>query len=148
MKISNGHIGEIEVDEGNVITFPEGMLGLPRYKRYVIVQGNGMAPFLRLQCIDEPSISFLTIDPAFADQGYRTYVEAQDRDNLFIESSEDTVLLVVCTVSKDGSDLTCNLQAPVIINHKAMTGKQVVLLDSPYSIRHSLVKGKQEKRGA
>ena len=148
MKISNGQIGEIEVDEGNVITFPEGMLGLPRYKRYVIVQGNGMAPFLRLQCIDEPSISFLTIDPAFADQGYRTYVEAQDRDNLFIESSEDTVLLVVCTVSKDSSDLTCNLQAPVIINHKAMTGRQVVLLDSPYSIRHSLVKGKREKRGA
>ena len=148
MKITNGIIGDIEVEEGSVIEFPEGMLGLPQFKRYIIVRDPNAEPFLRLQCVDEPSIGFLTIDPAFADTGYKDYVLAQDPDNQILDPAEEIVMLVVCIVSADGSDLTCNLQAPVIINHKTMKGRQIVLIESPYSIHHSLVKGKREKRGA
>ncbi|HUX08559.1 MAG TPA: flagellar assembly protein FliW [Acidobacteriota bacterium] len=147
MKINNPAIGEIEVDDGGVIEFPEGMLGLPQFKHYVIVSDPQMQPFLRLQCVDEPQISFLTIDPAFAISDYKDYVVAQDPWHVLFDREEEVVLLVVCTVSPDRSDITCNLQAPVVINHKTMKGNQIVLIDSPYAIRHSLVKN-AEQQGA
>jgi flagellar assembly factor FliW len=148
MKINNTVVGDIEVDDGSVITFPEGMLGLPQYKHYVIVRNRETEPFLRLQCVDEPKISFLTIDPAFAEGGYKDYVMAQDPGHVLLDKEEEIVLLVVCTISPDRTDVTCNLQAPVVINHKSMKGKQIILLESNYSIRHSLIKNARAQRGA
>jgi flagellar assembly factor FliW len=148
MKINNTVIGDVEVDDGSVIEFPEGMLGLPQFKRYVIVRNRDTEPFLRLQCVDEPKISFLTIDPTYADADYKDYVVAQDPAHVLLDQEEEIVLLVVCTISADRTDVTCNLQAPAVINHKAMRGKQIILLDSPYSIRHSLVKNARAQRGA
>ncbi len=148
MKINNPAFGEIEIDDGGVIQFPEGMLGLPQNKRYVIVKDPQMEPFLRLQCVDQPQISFLTIDPANAASDYKDYVVAQDPERVLLDRAEEIVLLVVCTVTPDRTDITCNLQAPVVINHKTMEGKQIVLIDSPYSISHSLIKNAQQQRGA
>ena len=138
MKIQNPSIGEIDYNEANVILFLEGMLGLPDYKRYLLVQQDKFQPFLRLQCVDNPQISFLMIDPAYADPGYRAYVIDQDPDHVFVDKSGDVVILVVCMVTSDGSDVTANMQAPVIINHKKKTGCQIILLESPYRRKHSL----------
>ncbi len=139
MKIQNNRLGEIEFDENSVIEFPEGMLGLPEYKRYLMIQSPQMKPFLRLQCVEAPQIGFLTVDPAYADPDYKAYVVAQDPDHVFIDPEEEIVILVVCTLAPDSSDVTANLQAPVVINHKKMVGRQIVLIDSPFSLKHSLV---------
>lgn len=140
-------IGELNLEKANVLEFPEGMLGLPQYKHYVLIRNEQTNPFLRLQCVDNTQISFLVIDPVFADSGYKSYVLASDPDHIFIDAGEDVVMFVVCTVKKDGSDVTANMQAPVIINHKTMIGRQIILLDSPYSLRHSLLKGAGKQRG-
>lgn len=145
MKIENGNIGELEFEESNVLSFSEGMLGLPEYKRYILIQDDNMQPFLRLQCVDAPQISFLMIDPAYADPGYKAYVTGSDPNHVFIDQSEEIVLLVVCTVHSGNADVTANMQAPVIINHKTMNGRQIILLDSPYSLRHSLVKNAHKR---
>ena len=139
MKISNPAIGDIEFDEGQIISFPEGMLGMPAYKHYLLLQSDNIAPFLRLQCIDKPDLSFLLIDPAFIEPQYRTYVEKADVNKMYIQPGDDnSVVLVVCKIAKEGKDITANLVAPVVINHTDMQGVQLVLLDSPYDVRHSL----------
>jgi flagellar assembly factor FliW len=138
MKIRNPAIGEIEFEENAIITFCEGMLGLPAYKHFLLLKSENIAPFLRLQCVDEPTISFLLIDPAFLDPGYRNYVAKADSEQLYLQGSEECVLLVVCKVSRGGEDITANMVAPVAINHQKMTGSQFILLDSPYNVRHSL----------
>lgn len=145
MKITNPALGEIEFDESDVIHFPEGMLGLPSYKYYILITNPSTRPFFRLQCVDESRISFLAVDPAMVDPGYADYVFAQDPEHRLLDAKEDTVLLVVCTVSSDGSDVTANLQAPVVINHRKMEGSQIILLDSPYKLKHSLIKNTQRR---
>jgi flagellar assembly factor FliW len=148
IKIFNPAIGEIELDESTILTFQEGMLGLPEYKKYVLIDSPQIKPFLRLQCVEEPQISFLAIDPANIDPGYREYMISRDPNHYFIDNPDDVVLLVVCKVSEDGSDITGNLQAPVIINHRKMAGCQVVLLDGPYHVRHSLVQAVKRKEAS
>lgn len=137
MKISNPAIGDIEFDESQIINFPEGMLGMPTYKHYLLLQSEEIAPFLRLQSVDKPSLSFLLIDPTFIDPAFRAYVEKADQNRQYIQN-DDSAVLVVCKIAKEGSDITANLVAPVVINHTDMMGAQVVLLDSPYDVRHSL----------
>ena len=145
MKIQNSAVGKVEFGEGDIITFSEGMLGLPNYKQYVAIESASMKPFLRLQCIDEPSIGFLTIDPAYIEAGYKDYVVAQDPEHVLIDETEEIMLLVVCTVDEQGADVTANLQAPVAINHRTMTGRQIILLESPYRLRHSLTAGARRR---
>ena len=58
---------------------------------------------------------------------------------MYIQPGDDnSVVLVVCKIAKEGKDITANLVAPVVINHTDMQGVQLVLLDSPYDVRHSL----------
>ncbi len=145
MKIQNSIVGEVEFGEGDIVTFSEGMLGLPDYKHYVAIESANLKPFLRLQCIDEPSIGFLTIDPAYIEAGYKDYVVAQDPGHVLIDEPEEIMLLVVCTVDEQGTNVTANLQAPVAINHRTMTGRQIILLESPYRLRQSLTAGARRR---
>jgi flagellar assembly factor FliW len=139
VKIANPVIGEVEFKDSDVIQFPEGMLGLPDFKRYILVSNPNIKPFMRLQCVDEGRISFLAVDPAIVDPAYFNYVASQDSGRELIKSPEETVLLVVCNLQPKSNDITANLQAPVVLNYRNMAGVQIVLLDSPYGVRHSLV---------
>lgn len=145
MKISSPLIGEIEFEENAIIRFPEGMLGLPLFKRYLLLDAPEIRPFLRLQCIDEPTISFLLIDPLLFDEGYRSYVAERDPDETYLENNSECMLYAVCKVATDGSDATANLVAPVIVNNVRKVGYQLVLLDSPYDVRHSLLEASERK---
>lgn len=145
MKISNPAVGEIEFEESSVIVFKEGMLGLPNFKRYLLLESDNIRPFFRLQSVDEPSISFLLIDPSFADESLKNYVAERDPEQTYLERIDECDLLVVCNVSDDGSDVTANLVAPVIINNDKRVGYQLVLLDSPYDVRHSLIQASEGK---
>lgn len=145
IKISSPLTGEIVFGEDAIIRFPEGMLGLPLFKRYLLLDAPEIRPFLRLQCIDEPSISFLLIDPLLFDPGFRDYVAERDPDEIYLENSAECMLYAVCKVATDGSDATANLVAPVIINNGKKVGYQLVLLDSPYDVRHSLLEASERK---
>jgi flagellar assembly factor FliW len=144
-KINSPTVGEIEFEDSSVIRFPEGMLGLPAYKRFLLLESPDLRPLLRLQCVDEPTISFLVIDPTVVDPGFREYVESVDKGNNVLTEGDGSVLLAVCRIAKDGQDVTANLVAPVVINQKSREGQQFVLLDSPYDVRHSLAQMSERK---
>ena len=65
----------------------------------------------------------------------------EDLHSLEIEREEDVVKLVVAVISQDPFQTTVNLKAPIIINHKRMTGKQIVLSTSDYHTHQPLVLG-------
>ena len=65
----------------------------------------------------------------------------EDLHSLGIEREEDVVKLVVSVISEDPLQTTVNLKAPIIINHKRMAGKQIVLSNSDYHTHQPLVFG-------
>jgi len=148
-KIVNPTIGEIEYNDDQIVTFEEGMLGLPSLKSYLLLESPNIAPFLRLQCIDEPTISFLLIDPGHIDPGYHDYVNQRSGiGDYYRADDEQSALFSVVKISDDGEEITANLVAPVVIDLRKQAGFQLVLLDSPYSVRHSLVADQEERKEA
>ncbi len=124
--------GTLEFEERSVIRMQEGMLGFPNLKKYILVEDPEIYPFKWLQSIDDLYVAFPVVDPHLLYTNYSCSIVPGELKTIGIENSEDVVTLAVAVIADDPSKSTLNLKAPLLINHKSMFGKQVVLTDSPY----------------
>lgn len=142
MLIETTRFGGVEIDEGRIITFPEGILGFPSAKRYAMLQAAPEAAFFWLQSIDEPGLAFVICDPAEFVPDYRVPMRAEEAKALEIEDAADSQVMVI--VNKNEGRLTANLQGPLVIGVKSMRARQLVLSDKKYSTRHRLTVKREE----
>src|SRR5665213_3581639 len=63
MQIETSRFGKLSIDEERIITFPNGLLGFPEYRRYALVQSSAGNYFFWLQSLDDPSLAFVVADP-------------------------------------------------------------------------------------
>lgn len=138
MVIRTRRFGSIEVDPGAVIHFPRGLVGFPRWNRFVLLPHGPDSPFGFLQSVDEPDLALTVIDPREVEPGYVARVRASELAEIGLDSpqqAEQAVVLAVVTIPRDVRRATANLLAPLIINPANRQGVQVVLEGSPYSVR-------------
>ena len=68
------------------------------------------------------------------------------------KNSSELAVYAVATIPDNPSEATLNLMAPIVINESDRCGKQVILHDSQYSVKHPLLQiggqGKMAVRGA
>lgn len=132
--------GELEYSEKDIISFPEGMIGFPDSRRFLLLQNPQTEPFRPLQCIDTPYLTFLTVDPRVIVKDYAAAIALEDMKALELDSKEDVAMLAVVILPDDFTKATANLRAPVVLNHRRMLGRQVILPEgSAYSHHHPLV---------
>jgi flagellar assembly factor FliW len=127
MKIESRRIGTVDVDDASLITFPEGLVGLPTRTRFVILEFERDLPVAWMQCVDDPDFGVPVADPAIFVQDYRVELPRQDVAELDLARIEDAVMLVVTTIHAGGVMVTGNLRAPLLLNTGSRRGKQVVL---------------------
>jgi len=130
--LETGSFGTLEYEEHSVIHFPEGMLGFAKFKRYILVENEEIQPFKWLQSLDLPQVAFPVVDPHLVMQNYVCSVVPEDLQTLEVEQESDLATLAVSVIPEDASKATINLKAPLLINHRKMIGKQVVLSESGY----------------
>lgn len=145
MVIITDRFGEITVDLDQIITFPHGILGFEEYKRYMLIHEQSSV-FSFLQCIDEPELAFVVIMPELVKLDYQVSLEPQYITALQLDSAKDGSVYGIVTVPENLADMTVNLQAPLVINNKTRLGKQVVLTDGKYNIRHNVLAELQKNR--
>jgi flagellar assembly factor FliW len=125
-------LGQVTVPENHVITFPSGLAGFPAEHRYALLNDHLDAPFYYLQCVDNPSVAFLVVDPASLVPDYRPKNGATALKELEAQSPEDLQVLVTLTLPPGRpQEMTANLMSPLLINPKLGLGKQVVI-DKPH----------------
>jgi flagellar assembly factor FliW len=132
VKLETGSFGTLEYEAEAVIHIPEGMLGFAKFKRYILVENDQILPFKWLQSLDLPQVAFPVVDPHLIIQDYTCMVTPEDLQTLEIERESDLVTLAVSIIPEDASKATINLRAPLLINHRKMIAKQVILSDSHY----------------
>lgn len=123
--------------ETQEITFPEGLFGFEQYKRYVITASE-YEPFLRLQSLEDSGLSFLTVDPFAIFQDYEADIDDDSLAKIKVSSPDDIVVMVLITVPSDGSEITANLQGPIVINKRNRLCAQVILSDNRWCTKHSI----------
>ena len=133
--ISSSRLGELELSTDEIINFSEGFLGLPTWQEAVLRQTE-VAPFLLwLQFTHDPDAAFLVLD---IESVFPDYDLALART----AAGTSPAAKVFAIVSVPGGLLakaTANLLAPVVIDSTPTPqGRQVVLHDSPYPLRHPL----------
>lgn len=135
MKIATARFGEIEVIPEEIIEFAEGLLGFEDAHRFVILNPQDGSPFRWLQCIENGDLAFVIIEPLNFMFEYDLSISDSDADFLGLTVAEDAVLYAIVTIPENPSDMTANLQGPIVINAKTRKGRQVISSNSRHSVR-------------
>jgi len=121
-----------------VIHLPAGLLGFEQARNYILLGSAEEAPFMWLQMTDEPSYSFLVVEPCRVIEDYKPDLADEDVEFLGLNNPEDALLFNIATLHADGS-VTANLKGPIVINRYTLVGKQVIPRNvSDYSLQHAL----------
>jgi flagellar assembly factor FliW len=139
MLIHTVNFGVLEVPEDKIITFKEGLPGFPQIHRFVVLELEELKPFQYLQALDDPPIALFIINPFIVDQTYEFRLTDSDMEDVQSTNSSELAVYAVATIPDNPNDATLNLMAPIVINDKDRCGKQVILHESNYSVKHSLL---------
>jgi len=138
VKVEDTRFGTLDVPDDQLIEFPNGIIGFPASKRYVVLD-HGEGDILRwLQSCDEPAIAFMILDPQPMVPDYPVDLAIKDAKDIGIAKDDEIALAAVVTIPPPPAVPTVNLMAPLVIGVEARKGKQVVFHDSPFHTRHPL----------
>lgn len=138
MIIESTRLGELEVEQDKIINFPRGIPGFSEEKEFVLLPYDNNSPFMFLQSVSEPNLTFLTVDPFCFFKDYEFKLDDQVVEYLELSTEQPPYILNIITVPEKAEEMTANLLAPIIINHSRRMGQQIVLEKSPFTTRHSL----------
>ncbi|HUJ75638.1 MAG TPA: flagellar assembly protein FliW [bacterium] len=144
MMVQTTRFGTVEVQEEQVITMVDGMLGFTGCTRFVMMEDEIGEPFRWMQSTDMPSLAFVVIDPAVILPNYQFSVKREQIKPLEVDTAEDLQVYVIVTMSSNILDVTVNLQGPLVVNKKRRVGMQLVLNDPNFSTRHPLFTNQPE----
>ena len=139
MKVKTTRFGILEIEAKKIITFPTGLPGFEKLRRFFMLPAEGTEHIQWLQSVDKPETALLVIDPFqyFAD--YSVDLPEPDLEELGLAKPSDALVLTTITVpQKKPGSATANLVAPIVINTRHNKSKQVILNGSPYTTKHHL----------
>ncbi|WP_416198693.1 MAG: flagellar assembly protein FliW [Sporanaerobacter sp.] len=147
MKLHASNFGEIEIDEEDILTFPEGIPGFEECKKFIVINNpDEENPFDWLQSVDNEDLAFVIMNPFFVFPDYDITIPESAIEKLKIKDETDVFVYTIVVVPENLEDMTTNLSGPIIINGREKLGKQVILEDNRYTTKHYIFK-KEESRG-
>ena len=146
MDVRTTRFGVIQIADDRVITFPKGLLGFPSARTYCLLEPGEDACFFWLQSLEDPGLAFVVTDPALFVQDYSVPIRPEQMGDLKLTRLEDAQVFVI--VNKVESQLTGNLQGPLVINTLTREGEQLVLAEKRWTTRHPLMKVGEPARAA
>ena len=142
MIIETTRFGSFEVEPEDRLFFPEGILGLPNLKHFILLDHEG-GVFQWLQACEDPDMAFVVIDPNLIVQDHNIKLNDSDLKVLGVEELQGTdegQEIAVCGIVNvsDPRNPTVNLLAPICIAARTRRGMQIVQHHSGYSTRHEI----------
>lgn len=119
------------------IYFPRGLIGLAKYRNFVLERLPGQELFFLLQSVDDDKFGLVVTSPFWFMPAYEFVLpdiylhELGDR--------QDVEIFVTITLAPEPQDITANLLGPLVLNRVAGIGFQVLVADRGYTTRHKLM---------
>lgn len=144
MEVKTKAKGIVNVEEKQLVTFPNGLLGFEKYTKFALIDSE-YEPFIWLQSTEESNLAFLMIDPFLICGDYEADIDDSTLKNIGVESAEDIIIMTLVTIPKDGSAMTANFLGPIVINKKNRKCLQVILNDNRWTTKFDIVKALKKK---
>lgn len=133
--IQTKHIGEITIDETQLITFPTGMPGFIDETTFVLLNIPGNSIFQVLQSTTNPDLAFIVTNPYHFYKDYVFELDANIIETLQITTEKDVVVLSIVTLQEPFATSTLNLKAPIIIHSHNQIGKQYIIHNDEHTTK-------------
>lgn len=138
MKIQTKSLGQIEIDDRQVIDFPEGLIGFRPFTSFALLDAP-QKPYFFLQSTVMPELNFILVDPFLFRPDYSVDLSDELCLGLGIASPEDALILSLVTTPMDGGPVTANLMGPLVICKTTRRGIQLVLADPRWKTKHDVM---------
>ena len=142
MQIKTKYFGEIQIDEKQIIDFPEGIPGFQDDKQYIMIRDED-TDFTFFQSLKTEDLCFITLPPVLIAGDYGFDISKETVEKLELEEAEDVLVYSILNIPEDYKKMTANLKAPVIINIKNNKGIQELLDDDKFDLKHPVFKGEE-----
>jgi flagellar assembly factor FliW len=138
MRIQTDRFGTFEVDDKDPIHFPQGMIGFPSEKQFVLLRHRDDSAIGWLQSTSNPALAFpvVSID-ALAVAYPAITASAPSPAQPEQEADPHAVMAVLCASA--GQPATVNLLAPIVVNVRSRKGAQILLEGTRFSTSEPFV---------
>lgn len=137
-ELQSGRFGRLTYDERDVILLPEGLVGLPALKRWILLDMERSLPLKWLQSLDDGDFGLPVTAPGYYAEDYDIRPPATALSVLRAGESVELVVLIITTVHAGGTKLTGNLAAPLLIEPRTRKGVQAILDDPRWALRQEI----------
>ena len=141
MQIETTRFGAIDIEEGRVLTFPEGLPGFEGCRHFALLPHGDSSPFEWLQSVENGTLAFLAMKPHQIFPDYAPRVPSAELEALGLDKGmHGPHLYTLLTVPQgDPNGITANLMAPILINPASRHARQVIVNNDDYGLRHRLL---------
>jgi flagellar assembly factor FliW len=135
MNIQSQRFGSLEVNEDELLSFPQGVIGFPSEQRFALVPHHGSGYIAWLQSVSTPELAFPVVSAhAFGDM-YPDVSVAPAASEAGLAGPEDALAVMVVLCALSNQPATVNLLAPILVNAATRQGAQVILEGTRFSTR-------------
>lgn len=140
MEIKTKAYGSINIDDKQIIHFPNGLFGFESLNEFALLDAE-QQPFFWLQSLEVEQIAFILINPLIFRPDYDPSVVNNELEEIGLSDKDDENLLLfsIVTIPADQSRMTGNLQGPIIINKDTKIGRQFISTCSDWKVRHNII---------
>ncbi len=131
-------MGELDIDERQVIDFPDGLIGFRKFTSYALLDAP-QKPYFYLQSMELAELGFILLDPFLFRPDYSIDVADEAMRSIGVIDPDDALVLSMVTVPPDGGPITANLMGPLVIGRKIRRGAQVILTDPRWATKHDVM---------
>ncbi len=139
MNLQTRHFGEITVSDDTIITFDSGLPGFDTMTKFTLLTNSENPAFCWLQSIDDGDLAFVLFDVGSIMKEYDPKIDVNSVSEL--GKIENNLLIYnIVVVPENAEEMTVNLKAPIVINTDTKKGKQVIVNNDDYQIKHYIFK--------
>ena len=137
MQINTALFGSQEIQDDEIITFPQGLPGLENNTRFKVFHEEGKPTVHWLQSVDDENVCLSVIEPLVVNLAYEFNISEEESELLDVKDGDE--LLVVITLSKDitldtedvpnQSEIRANITGPIVLNTRSRKALQTALMN-------------------
>ncbi|MFZ5894301.1 MAG: flagellar assembly protein FliW [Myxococcota bacterium] len=140
MNITSQRFGVLEVEEDQVLQFPQGVIGFPHEREFVMVPHNSTGFLAWLQSATSPALALPVVSAHAFGAKYPDVDIEQAIASAELGGTPEEVALMVVLCAPQGQPATVNLLAPIIVNAATRRGAQVILEGSRFTTRELFIR--------
>ena len=145
--INTNQFGEINVNDEDIITFVQSIIGFDEFRKYVLVEDQQFYPIQWIQSTENLDLAFPIINPKLLNIDYEIDPVPILLETLKLKNINDAVIYTLLVIQSDSvEEVRTNLKAPIVINPIERLATQIIYENSKYPVQYYLFSEKNAKQ--